>query len=192
MYKLRTSRTAVVLLSSIFLAVCLLGQEDDARNGAVKFSTLPSAQQSGITDAIRQWGRQFKWHARTRLAEIGGASVTMIQLGPPNEHDLVVTDQSGCSPTGNCPILLLRPDDDHYHVILEATAQSFTTHPNQAHGFREIVFRMHGSATESTVREYRFDGKRYIRSSCYNEIYAVLNRDGNLQELSKPRTTPCR
>ena len=156
-------------------------------------STLPVTQQSAINLAIQHWYRQFKWKAQDSSSNpVGDASIATVHLGSLSEDDLIVTDQSGCSPTGNCSILVLRPAKDRYRVVLEAIGQTLTATPTRADGFRNIKVRMHGSATMSTIKVYKFNGNRYLRAGCYDENFEMLDGAGNLRELKKPQITPCR
>jgi hypothetical protein len=177
----------------IFLvALCAVCQGQDIRRHSVRLSTLRAPEQSAINSAILHWNRQFEWKAQDNSANMAGdTSVATSPLGPPEEEDLIVTDQSGCSPTGNCSILVLRPIKKQYRVVLEAIGQTFTATSARANGFHDIQVRMHGSATMSTVKIYKFNGTRYVRTGCYDEISGELDKEGNLQELDKPRRTPC-
>jgi hypothetical protein len=182
----------VFLTCTIFCYVSALCQED-TRKQSLKMSTLPATQQSAINLAIQHWNHQVKWKAQKELAKpVGDASVNIARLGPRDEDDLIVTDQSGCSPTGNCSILVLRPKKEHYRVVLEAIGQTFAATPVRANGFRNIKIRMHGSATMSTIKVYKFNGSRYLRAGCYDENFEMLDGAGNLRELKKPQITPCR
>jgi hypothetical protein len=184
-------KSTIFLIScTIFFSIAALGQ-DDLRKQSVRLSTLPAAQQSAVNSAIQYWNRQLNWKAKNTSAPAADASVATVRLGPANEDDLIVTDKSGCSPTGNCSILVLRPIKDQYRVILEGTGQSFTATPTRANGFRTIKIRVHGSATMSTIKLYKFNGRQYLRAGCHDENFQILDSAGNLQELKKPQITPC-
>ena len=183
--------TTLFLICIVLFSIGAPGQ-DDLRKQTVKLSALPAPQRSAINSAIQQWNRQFPQKPKDNSATLGeDASVATIRLGPSDEPDLVVTDDSGCSPTGNCSIFVLRPTKDEYRVALEATGQIITATPARANGFRNIKVRMHGSATMSEIKIYRFNGIRYVRSGCYNESFEEIDKDGNVQELDTPRMTPC-
>jgi hypothetical protein len=178
----------VFLMCAVVCYVSALGR-DDVRKQGVKMSNLPATQQSAINLAIRHWYRQFKWKAQNELAKpIADASVATVRLGPLDEDDLIVTDQSGCSPSGNCSILVLRPVKSGYRVVLDGIGQRCTLKRARTKGLLNLELSMHGSATESTIKTYKFDGSRYFRAGCYNMIFAAS--DGT--ELNRPRITPCR
>ena len=49
---------------------------------------------------------------------------------------------------------------------------------------------MHGSAWDSGLTLYKFDGRRYRRVACYQRTYRYRDRRGNFRELRRPRVTP--
>ena len=178
----------------VVLCLCtLLAASQQGRTNGISMSTLPAAQRSAIVAAIDRWNRQFKWKTPDNSDKlVTDTLVDTVHLGPPGEDDLVVTDRSECSPTGNCTILVLRPFKDRYRVILDGIGQSFSLQRSKVNGFRDVVLKMHGSATETTIKIYEFNGSRYLRAACYDENTTLLDADGNVQELEKPRITPCR
>ena len=167
-----------------------VGQQNKRKE--VNLSTLPAAKQSAINAAVRRWNAEFKSNATDENQPLtGDTSVETVHLGPSQEADLVVTDPSYCSPTGNCAILILRPVKNQYRVVLDGIGQSHTVRRTRTNGFGDIELAMHGSATMSTIKVYKFNSSRYLRSSCLNEEFSVIDADGNVQELEKPRITPC-
>jgi hypothetical protein len=155
----------------------------------VELSTLPAPQQRAIVEALKHWNRQIgrKLHADSETS-MGSTLVDTVHLGPKNEDDLVLTDRSGCSPTGNCSMFVLLATQSRYRVVLDGVGQMYTLKRARSKGLLNIELSMHGSATESTIKGYKFNGSRYLRVSCYNEIFATS--DGT--KLDRPRTSPCR
>ena len=96
----------------------------------------------------------------------------------------------GCSPTGNCSLWIFRKTDKGYALILDSFGQTFTVQHTRTNGFADIVVAMHGSATESTLKVYRYDRGRYRRADCYEADWSVLEGD-TVRELNEPRITPC-
>ena len=180
----------LVLVSLALVAMPVLAEPKSPPTASI--STLPRSQQAAISAAVDKWDHQFKWMAHSDSgSSIGGASFEILSLGPLDEKDLVVTDQSGCSPTGNCSMLFLRPFRGGYRVVLDGIGQTYEVRRTQRHGFRDVQLRMHGSATESTVKTYKFNGTRYLRSGCQDLNFEILDKQGNVQELEKPQVTPC-
>jgi hypothetical protein len=96
-----------------------------------------------------------------------------------------------CSPTGNCSVWVLRTGTHGYPVVLHGIAQSVWIWPTRTTGFQDIVLGMHGSATSTTLKLYKFDGSRYRRMACYIADFEYLDQDGTIHELEEPRITPC-
>ena len=96
-----------------------------------------------------------------------------------------------CSPTGNCSVWVLRMGTHEYSVVLHGTAQSVWIWPTQTNGLHDIVLAMHGSATSTGLKLYKFDGSAYHRTACYNADFQYLGEDGEIYELEEPRITPC-
>lgn len=109
-----------------------------------------------------------------------------------NEVIAQAGDEDSCSPTGNCPFWILRHERDGYHAILHAdSAQTFTIQPNRTHGHNDIVVGMHGSAFESMLTLYKYNGSIYKDVACYNATWQVIDKSGNVHDLKEPRITPC-
>lgn len=186
-------KATTVLLIGIVLFSLNAKCQDDLRQQSVQLSRLPAVEQLAINLAIRHSDRQLGQKAAdTSVNRSGDASVATVTLGPVNENDLVVTDQSWCSPTGNCSIFVMRPHGNQYRVILEATGQSITSTARRTNDFRDVQVRMHGSATMSEIKIYRFNGSRYLRSGCYDENFEILDSKGNVHDLDRPHMTPCK
>ncbi len=97
-----------------------------------------------------------------------------------------------CSPTGNCSFWILRHGRNGYRVILDGgSAQTFTIQSTRTNDFSDIVLGMHGSATDTTLTLYKFDGSRYKDAGCWEANWAALDKDGNWRELKEPRVTQC-
>lgn len=183
--------TVFVILYMGWFLMNALGQ-DDIRKQSARLSTLPATQQSAINSAIQRWNRRFKRKAKDDPANLGEALVAAVRLGSADGNELIVTDQSGCSPTGNCSVFVLHPTKDQYRVVLEGIGQKLTATAARTNGFRNINLSMHGSATMREVKVYKFNGNRYLRAGCYNENFEMLDTTGKLGELEKPRITSCR
>ncbi len=96
-----------------------------------------------------------------------------------------------CSPTGNCDVWVFRQNGDKYSVILRRIAtQSFTIQPTVTNGFHDLVLGQHGSATDTGLTLYRFDGSKYRRVACYDAEWSFLGKDGKYHTRKEPRLTP--
>jgi len=106
----------------------------------------------------------------------------------------VIAQLSGdaCSPTGNCPLYILRKTGTNYRVILEkGAAQTVTVQRTRTNGYFDVVIGMHGSATQQGLFVYQFREGRYRRTHCYNAFFTYLGKDGEVHDLEVPRIDPC-
>lgn len=122
-----------------------------------------------------------------------GTRIRFAQLSP--EVSVIVAqgggEKSGCSATGNCPFWVLRRGARGYTVLLEAQAQTFTIQPTKTNGLYDIVLSLHGSAFESQLTEYKFDGTKYAEGGCYLASWRYLGRDDEYHDSRVPRLSPC-
>ena len=77
----------------------------------------------------------------------------------------------GCSPTGNCDLYGFERATTGWRLVLESTAQRCSILSSSHSGRRDISAYMHGSATEGTIRTYRWHRNRYVRVSERNVFY---------------------
>ena len=95
--------------------------------------------------------------------------------------------QSGCSPTGNCPLWIFQKKTKGYIVLLDAISQSFTVERNRTNGYRDIVISMHGSAFSSGLNVYKYQEGVYNGVACYEADWQSPTE----KELKEPLITPC-
>jgi hypothetical protein len=88
-----------------------------------------------------------------------------------------------CSPTGNCSFWVLSGD---YRILLEKVTQTFKLLANVHGGLPDVMTSMHGSAFESGLSYWRFQGKHYVRVACADAVYR--DADGNL--FKEPHISP--
>jgi hypothetical protein len=91
-----------------------------------------------------------------------------------------------CSPTGNCPYWIFRKAADGYEKEIEGSAQAVDIQRGQSQ-FPEVLSRQHGSATDSELRLYQFDGDRYRLTKCMDQNYS--DPDNIEHILDKPIIT---
>jgi hypothetical protein len=102
------------------------------------------------------------------------SSLRFVELGS-NERTQVIVQGVGpcqCSPTGNCSFWVYQQSANGYRLLLRRGAvQAFSIEDTRSHGYRDIVTAMHGSAFESGLTVFKFDGTRYQRRECWNMSY---------------------
>ena len=77
----------------------------------------------------------------------------------------------GCSPTGNCGLYGYERTNSRWREILNSDAQMCSILPSSHGGRRDISAYMHGSATEGTLKTYRWRRNRYVRVSERDVIF---------------------
>ena len=120
---------------------------------------------------------------RVKLIDLSGD-------GLPEVIDQAIGEESGCSPTGNCPFSVLEKNSMSYRTILGATGQVFDIEDTRSNSFQEIVIGMHGSARESELKVYQFRDGAYHRVGCYEANWSVLV-NGEYQDVKEPVITKC-
>lgn len=80
----------------------------------------------------------------------------------------------------NCEFWVL---DASYRILLEKSTQSYEILPETHNGRPYILTSMHGSAADSSLSYWQFQGQRYVRLRCAEALYA--DAEGNM--FQKPR-----
>ena len=160
--------------------------------------TVPVSIRGKLIDAVvaamRPFVTDLNISSDVELRRVAGDTrITFVDLG--NGARSVVAqaggEKSGCSPTGNCPFWILMPIKAGYSVVLAGEAQTFTIQPTRTHALKDIVLGRHGSAFDSELTVYRFNGKKYEAGPCYDATWSALGKDGEYHTLREPRMMPC-
>jgi hypothetical protein len=145
---------------------------------------LARYNREGMPGPKQNW-RQLAEETRIKLVDLNGD-------GQLDVIAQAVGDDSGCSPTGNCPVWVFLKSGPTYKLILDRNAiQTFTIQPTRTNGFLDLVLGMHGSATEEEGFLYQFRNGRYTKIAC-NDVNWERLVNGELVDLKKPDITPCR
>jgi len=121
--------------------------------------------------------------------EDGELRAETIDLNNDGTPELIV--QGGCAAVGNCSTWVFRKTKSGYQQILNDEAQVVRTREVGTHGYRDIVFQVHGSAYESKVSTYRFDGKHYHLNGCIYRNYSYIDKKGRFHIRKRPQLTKC-
>ncbi len=157
---------------------------DEERNrliAAISQQLLPSAADLGITTGEL---RTVAGETRVKYVDLDGD-------GKPEVIAQAGGEKSGCSPTGNCPLWVLRRRGNKYYVLLEAEAQTFTVQPSRNGRFSDLVLTRHGSAFESEARVYKFNGEAYSATRCFDVHWSISGSDGEYHKLKDPKIAGC-
>jgi hypothetical protein len=116
----------------------------------------------------------------TLKKEIDSIQIVKVELAR-GEKDLLVqaSDRCNCSPTGNCEFWIVRKSPDGFETLLETgMVQTFSVETISSHGHKDVMTADHGSATNSDLALYQFDGKNIV-------ILVVLKK-----HIRKRKTAP--
>ncbi len=100
--------------------------------------------------------------------------------------------QNRCAPVGNCKFWLFRKNGNDYETILktlDGAVQTFKLRSSKTNGYVDLETKDHNDAWSGGMYIYKFDGKEYKLSECYDYNYSYL-KDGKLYELEKAKITP--
>ena len=96
-----------------------------------------------------------------------------------------------CHSPSNCPVWIYRRQGAGYERLLDAgNIVLLAPQKTLTHGYRDIMTTRHGSAWQSGLTLYKFDGHEYRRSACFSEMDGFRGRDGEYHFRKKPRITP--
>ena len=131
--------------------------------------------------------------AQLHTKDVFNTRIKEIYLNGDGKAEIIAqaTDDNACSPTGNCRFWVFQWSRDHYNLLLESQAQTFTIQPLKTDGFHDLVLGFHGSATDTRLTEYKFEGEVYRSSGCYEANWSYFDEKGERHELKEPRITAC-
>ena len=114
-----------------------------------------------------------------------------LELNGDGEPELEVHGTGDICGAQNCAAWVFRKTARGYEMLLDAdSVQTVKPQKTSTRGYRDIITSMHGSAWDSGLTLYKFDGRRYRRVACYQRTYRYRDRRGNFRELRRPRATP--
>ena len=97
---------------------------------------------------------------------------------------------SGICGAANCVTWIYRKTANGYQMLLDADIiQRVEPQKTFTKGYRDIITSMHGSAWDSDLTLYKFDGKQYRRMGCYFRTYRYKDKRGSYHESKRPKIT---
>ena len=177
---------AIVGISLLLFPVSAFAQTHARRNDAVP---------PQIREHIRQ---DTTWQPMDE-AILDSLNIRLVADRVDLNHDgvpeLVVRGQGGyiCGASW-CPYWIYRRTSTGYERLLDAgnieVLEPLTT---VTHGYRDVKTWMHGSAFESSLTIYKFDGRQYRAVYCADYLYTYQDSRGEWHETKRPRITqePC-
>jgi len=160
---------------------------------------LSAAERNRLLDVIsgqlRPSMTDLDIKSHTELRTVAGATrIKYVDLNGDGRSEVIAQaggENFGCSPTGNCPLWILRWHDGKYGALLNSEAQTFTIQTNKSEHFMDVVLTRHSSAFESEVKVYKFDGEFYRENGCYIAQWQKLGDDGEYHEIKEPLIAEC-
>jgi hypothetical protein len=88
----------------------------------------------------------------------------------------------------NCSHWIYQKDRAKFvQIPFEGTFTDLDILPTKTKGYRDLRGRMFLNAAEGALQTFRFDGFKYVPSSCSLEIYGYTDRRGNYHTYKTPR-----
>lgn len=92
-----------------------------------------------------------------------------------------------CTLSGNCEFWIYRESENGYELLLATGGvQQYRFLKTTSNGYRDVETSMHGSAWDSSLSVYEFDGKRYRLAKCMERSYSYIDKRGRFRETSSP------
>lgn len=102
------------------------------------------------------------------------SALKLVHLASSRRTQVIVqgTGECQCSPTGNCTFWVYEKSAVGYKLLLKRGAvQTFSIEDSQSNGYRDIVTGTHGSAFETGLSVFKFNGKQYQRAECWTMLF---------------------
>ena len=97
----------------------------------------------------------------------------------------------GICGAANCPTWIHSKVGTGYQLLLDAgSIQRVEPQRTFTNGYRDIMTSIHGSAWDSDLTLYKFDGKQYQRVRCFYRSYRYKDRRSRMREWRGARITP--
>lgn len=171
--------SALIVLCWIFAAESAVAQGINwDMNGAQEVSSplgsLPLQDQQGI---VKQLNMKPSELLAMRVNTATGGHIFLVQG---------IYRIGGICGANNCEFWILSND---YRILLEKVTQKFKLQASTHNGLPDIVTSMHGSAFNSGLSYWRFQGKHYVRIACADAEYG--DADGNYFKNPHISLYPC-
>lgn len=113
-----------------------------------------------------------------------------IELNRGGEPELRVHGLGKICGAANCMTWVYQRDAGDYRLLLDAgSVNRIEPQSSFTKGYRDLMAVMHGSAWESDLTLYKFNGEEYERDSCFYRTYQYADSDGTLREWAEPKIT---
>jgi len=96
-----------------------------------------------------------------------------------------------CSPTGNCDLWIIEKTRTEFRILLTTDlAHVVCVRSTKNRGFSDVEKRSHGSAFDSRVTVFRYDGEQYQPAEGYNLRWKYDEATGKTRQVEGPTAMP--
>jgi hypothetical protein len=102
-----------------------------------------------------------------------------------------------CGATGNCAFWIFQKTPAGFALLLDTRnkegwggVEYYTVKEESSHGYKDLVFAAHDSASEKTLDLYRFNGNQYLQTGCYIASWMQYTKV-KIKTLKNPLITTC-
>ncbi len=114
-----------------------------------------------------------------------------VDLNGDGVPELVIRGQGRICGANNCEVWIYGRTSTGYERLLgDEIIQTVEPLRTVSHGYRDVRTWHHGSAVDSDVTVYKFDGRRYRNVACANYAYGYRDSHGEWHDSKRPRITP--
>jgi hypothetical protein len=90
----------------------------------------------------------------------------------------------------NCATWVYQKAAGGYRLLLDAgNVNRIELQRSYTKGYRDLMVVVHGSAWESNLILYKFDGEEYQQDSCFLRTDRYEDSHGSLRELKRPKVS---
>ena len=111
-----------------------------------------------------------------------------VELNRDGKPELKVHGIGDICGAANCETWIFRKVGNKYQMLLDAgSIQRIELQKTFSHGYRDLIASMHGSACDSDLTLYKFDGQKYQRVTCFFRTYRYPDRRGQMREWKQAK-----
>jgi hypothetical protein len=175
---------ALFLVFWLALPVSLAsGQEQVADSGTKSRVEVPKK----IVEQLLEDGYEVEVSAAGTASNL---EAHPIELNRGGEPALRVHGLGEICGAANCMTWVYQKDASGYRLLLDAGyVDRIEPQKSYTRGYRDLMAVVHGSAWESDLILYKFNGEEYQRDSCFFRTFRYEDRHGTLREWEEPKTT---
>jgi hypothetical protein len=170
----------IICIALLFSAVSSFAQERRKVDVPREIAEQLMSNDEDIKEMVKD-----KNYTADKLA--GELSAETIDLNDDGKSELIV--QGLCAPVGNCATWIYRKTGSGYQKLLEAEAQVVRLRRTVTNGYHDVAFEVHGSAYQSGIMIYKFDGKQYQLKECFDRDYSARDKRGRFYTRKRPTIT---